>query len=67
MRQSLTSLLMCVLASEVINQRVTRVFVFVRVRWSGGLTFAAISEVVLVGGHRVDGGHSLKALRNFQR
>lgn len=49
---------MCVLASEVINQRVTRVFVFVRVRWSGGLTFAAISEFV-VGGRRVDGGHIL--------
>ena len=38
----------------MINQRDARVFV--RVRWVGVLTFAAVSEVGL-GGRRVDVGH----------
>ena len=38
----------------MINQRDARVFV--RVRWAGVLTFAAISEVGL-GGRRVEVGH----------
>ena len=46
----------------MINQRDARVFV--RVRWAGVLTFAAISEVGL-GGRRVDVGHRFEGSSGY--